>query len=313
MTITEQIRKKAIELGFSKIGFAKAEPLGQEGVRLHEWLNRGFHASMNWMEKNTDKRTDPGAIVPNARSVISLAVNYYTSLQHSPNPKTGKISRYAWGDDYHIHVTKRIHLLFESIKQIDPEADGRYYVDTGPVMEKVWAQRAGIGWQGKHTNLITKEFGSWVFLGEIITTLPLEYDAPMEDFCGSCTACIEACPTHAIDEPYVLDSNKCISYLTIEHRGNIDDTLGKDFNNWLYGCDICQDVCPWNKFQQTTDQPEYFPREFNKAPSIEEITEITQEEFSHRFKNSPIKRTKRDGLKRNAEVISNNVAKTKIQ
>lgn len=300
MDLTQKIRSKALELGIHKIGIAKAEALTGEGAHLRDWLHRGHHASMQWMEKNTEKRTDPRLIVPNAKSVISLAVNYYTPIPHQPNGNEGKISRYAWGDDYHIHVTKRIQTLFECIKQWEPGSEGRYYVDTGPVMEKAWAARAGIGWQGKHTNLITKEYGSWVFLGVIITTLELENDPPMEDFCGTCTACIDACPTDAISEPYVVDSNRCISYLTIEHRGAIAESLGKNFEQWIYGCDICQDVCPWNRFQQDTEHPEFTPREKNIDPPLDELTGITQEEFSARFRNSPIKRTKREGIIRNA-------------
>ncbi|MDD8017462.1 MAG: tRNA epoxyqueuosine(34) reductase QueG, partial [Bacteroidota bacterium] len=239
--------------------------------------------------------------------VISVAINYYSPVEHSQNPNKGKISRYAWGDDYHIHVTKRIQMLFDCIKQLAPESNGRYYVDTGPMMDKVWAARAGIGWQGKHSNLITKEYGSWVFLGEIITTLKLDYDSPIEDFCGSCTACIDACPTDAIREPYVVDSTRCISYLTIEHRGEIDQQFHDRFENWIYGCDICQDVCPWNKFQQATEHKEFFPREKNISPDLDELKNISQEEFSKRFKDSPIKRTKREGIIRNAKTVKEHV------
>lgn len=304
MTLTEQIKSKAIETGFHKVGIAKAEKLTVEAEHLKEWLNRGNHASMQWMEKNVEKRIDPKEIVPNAQSVISVALNYYTPTKHEPNVAEGKISRYAWGDDYHIHVTKRIQTLFDCIKQLAPESDGRYYVDTGPVMDKVWAARAGIGWQGKHTNLITKEYGSWVFLGEIITTLKLDYDSPIEDFCGTCTACIDACPTDALNDPYVVDSNKCISYLTIEHRGEIAESLGEKFDQWIYGCDICQDVCPWNKFQLETEHKEFVSREWNVNPNLESLKTISQKEFSKRFKNSPIKRTKREGIIRNATVVT---------
>lgn len=306
MNLTEHIKRKALDLGFSKVGIARADVLAGEGAHLTEWLNRGYHASMHWMGKNVEKRIDPSLVVPGAKSVISVALNYYTPQQHSEDPQAGKISRYAWGDDYHIHVTKRIQSLFECIIQLAPESVGRYYVDTGPVMDKVWAARAGIGWQGKHTNIITKEFGSWVFLGEIITTLQLDADEPMEDFCGSCTACIDACPTDAIREPYVVDSNACISYLTIEHRGEIAESLGKKFDHWVYGCDICQDVCPWNRFQQPTAHSEFFPREHNIAPLVEDLRKITQSKFSEKYKNSPIKRTKREGITRNADIVFHN-------
>jgi epoxyqueuosine reductase len=309
MTLTEEIKIKALELGFCKIGIAKAEMLNVEGQHLKEWLSLGYHASMQWMEKNFEKRVDPGNIVPNAQSVISVAINYYTPEEHSNKLGEGKISRYAWGDDYHILVTKRIEKLAECIKQIAPESENRYYVDTGPIMDKVWASRAGLGWQGKHTNLITKEYGSWVFLGEIITTEKLDYDSPIEDFCGSCTVCIDACPTDAIREPYIVDSNRCISYLTIEHRGEIAKELGKNFDHWIYGCDICQDVCPWNKFQQPTEHIEFKPRIENINPLLKELENISQEEFSKRFKKSPIKRTKREGIIRNASIVLGNTNK----
>jgi len=307
MTLTEQIKSKALELGFHKVGIAKAELLTPEGEQLQEWLRRGYHATMQWMNKSVEKRIDPREVVAGAQSVISVAVNYYTPIQHSSNLLEGKISRYAWGDDYHILVTKRIQMLFECIKQMAPDAQGRYYVDTGPVMDKVWAARAGIGWQGKHTNLITKEYGSWVFLGEIITTLTLEYDSPMEDYCGTCTACIDACPTEAIRKPYIVDSNRCLSYLTIEHRGEIEARFHDKFENWIYGCDICQDVCPWNRFQQPTEHKEFYPREWNVSVNPEELTTISQEEFSKRYKDSPIKRTKVDGLRRNATIVAKNI------
>jgi len=307
MTLTEEIKIKALELGFCKIGIAKAELLNVEGEHLKEWLRLGYQASMLWMEKNVEKRVDPRNIVPNAQSVISVAINYYSPEEHTNEPTVGKISRYAWGDDYHILVTKRIEKLAECIKQLAPRSDNRYYVDTGPMMDKVWASRAGIGWQGKHTNFITKEYGSWVFLGEIITTEILDYDSPIEDFCGSCTACIEACPTDAIREPYIVDSNRCISYLTIEHRGEIAKELGKNFDQWIYGCDICQDVCPWNKFQQPTEHNEFEPRIENINPLLKELENITQEEFSKRFKNSPIKRSKHEGIIRNASIVLDNI------
>jgi len=307
MTLTEEIKIKALELGFCKIGIAKAEILNVEGEHLKEWLRLGYQASMLWMEKNVEKRVDPRNIVPNAQSVISVAINYYSPEEHTNEPTIGKISRYAWGNDYHILVTKRIEKLAECIKQLAPRSDNRYYVDTGPMMDKVWASRAGIGWQGKHTNFITKEYGSWVFLGEIITTEILDYDSPIEDFCGSCTACIEACPTDAIREPYIVDSNRCISYLTIEHRGEIAKELGKNFDQWIYGCDICQDVCPWNKFQQPTEHNEFEPRIENINPLLKELENITQEEFSKRFKNSPIKRSKHEGIIRNASIVLDNI------
>ena len=302
-TLTRTIKTKARELGFSSSGVARAVSLETEGVRLEQWLSRGYHGTMEWMQKNFEKRVDPRQVLPNARSVVSLALNYYTPVQNSENAETGKISRYAWGDDYHIVMTSRIQKLVDCIKLERPEVSARFYVDTGPVLDKAWAVRAGVGWLGKHTNVITKEHGSWVFLGEIILDLELEYDEPIADFCGTCTACIDACPTDAIVGPYVLDSTKCISYLTIEHKGPIPDGLKPDFNGWVYGCDICQDVCPWNKFQQPTNEAAFFPRSENVEPRLEDLQSISAEEFTRRFKKSPIKRTKRDGIVRNAKAV----------
>ncbi|HEX9829966.1 MAG TPA: tRNA epoxyqueuosine(34) reductase QueG [Bacteroidota bacterium] len=302
-SLTQKIKLRAFELGFAKVGIARAEALTEEGKHLSEWLNRGYHGTMEWMEKNVEKRSDPRTIVPNAKSVVCVAMNYFTDTQHPVDPAVGRISRYAWGDDYHIVVTERLRQLFNDIRAFAPEVNGKLYVDTGPVMDKAWAVRAGIGWLGKHTNVITKEYGSWVFLGEIILDVVLEYDEPITDFCGSCTACIEACPTDAITEPYVLDSTKCISYLTIEHRGPILNELKPHLENWIYGCDICQDVCPWNKFQQPTEEQSFQPRKENIAPRLSELVEITQAEFSERFRKSPMKRTKRDGLVRNAGAV----------
>ncbi|HLP16134.1 MAG TPA: tRNA epoxyqueuosine(34) reductase QueG [Bacteroidota bacterium] len=306
MTNSEHIKRRALELGFVKAGIARADALDAERAHLREWLGRGYHASMRWMERRVDERTDPRLLVPGAKSVIVTADNYYAPIEHSQDADCGKVSRYAWGDDYHLHTTKRIESLFERIKQIAPESEGRYYVDTGPVMEKAWAVRAGLGWQGRHTNLITREYGSWVFLAVIITTLELEYDEQMEDLCGTCTACIDACPTVAITEPYMVDATKCISYQTIEHRGEIDPGLAEKFGQWVYGCDICQDVCPWNRFARETERKEFFPREANIAPNLDELGAITQEEFSRRFSKSPIKRTKVAGLVRNARIAKKN-------
>jgi epoxyqueuosine reductase len=304
MDAAQRIKTKALDLGFSKVGIAKAEPLGHEARHLREWLNWGYHGTMDWMARNVEKRSNPGNIVPGAKSIIVVALNYFVDVKHSDKNSVGKISRYAWGDDYHDIMTGRLKELWEWMRKEFPGTDGRYYVDTGPVMEKVWAQRAGIGWEGKHTNVINQEIGSWIFLGELITTLELEPDQPETDHCGTCTLCIEACPTNAIVEPYVVDSNLCLSYLTIEHRGEIADSLTEQFNGWIYGCDICQDVCPWNqKFAAETLEERFRPREWNVAPSLDEWKDMTQEEFSTMFKGSPIKRTKKEGLTRNVRIV----------
>jgi epoxyqueuosine reductase len=300
---THRLKMKAAELGFSAIGIARAEVLNEEENHLRQWFALGYHASMQWLERDPGKRIDVSNILPNAKSVVCAALNYYTPVQHSTNPAQGKISRYAWGDDYHTVLTARLEKLCDFIKTEIPGVNGKIYVDTGPVMEKAWAVRAGIGWLGKHTNIITRKFGSWVFLGEILIDAELEYDVPMADLCGTCTACLDACPTQAIVQPYILDANKCISYLTIEHRGELPKEIVPNFQNWIYGCDICQDVCPWNRFQNETDDPAFQPREENIAPKLTELAGLSQEEFSRRFRKSPLKRTKHSGLTRNVKAI----------
>ncbi len=302
-SLSENIRLRASELGFAKVGIAKAEALTEEGTRLREWLGRGYHGTMEWMARNLEKRVDPREIVPNAKSVICVAMNYYVDEKHSDDPSIGKISRYAWGDDYHIVVEDRLQQLFQFIKSESPALNGKVYVDTGPMMDKAWAVRAGVGWLGKHTNVITRDYGSWVFLGEIIVDAELDYDEPIADFCGTCTACIDACPTNAIVEPYLLDSTKCISYLTIEHKGDIADELKPNLEGWIYGCDVCQDVCPWNNFQQTSDEEAFRPRQENLASHLQELETLTEEEFRRRFKKSPMKRTKLSGLLRNVRAV----------
>jgi epoxyqueuosine reductase len=307
-----KIKAQAVSLGLTKVGIARAERLEPESGRLTGWLERGFQGTMAWMSRNADKRSDPRLILPGAKSVIVVALNYYTDVRHSDDERTAKISRYAWGDDYHEVLQSKLNRLLEFVKKEAPGCSGKVYVDTGPVMEKAWAQRAGIGWQGKHTNLITQEHGSWVFLGEIIVDIDLTPDEPATDHCGSCTLCLEACPTQALVEPYVLDSTRCISYLTIEHRGAIAERLGEKFDRWVYGCDICQDVCPWNiRFSQPTSLQEFFPREHNIAPRIRELTELTQEDFNSKYKKSPMRRTKLSGIVRNAKILFTTIFETK--
>jgi epoxyqueuosine reductase len=306
-SLSDRIKSKAIELGFCKVGITRAVALEQEGRLLQEWLSRGYHGTMGWMARNVEQRVDPKKVLPNAKSVVVVAMNYYTEARHSEDPDTGKISRYAWGDDYHEIMLPRLEKLLHSIKQEVPTVQGKVYVDTGPVMDKVWAGRAGIGWEGKHTNMISREVGSWIFLGEIILDISLEYDEPTADYCGTCTRCIDACPTDAIVEPYVLDSNLCISYLTIEHKGDIPDALSSQFENWIYGCDICQDVCPWNqKFSKPTSDRAFGPRDGNLSPNLHKLGEMSEEEFRREFRRSPIKRTKHPGLMRNVTAVLKN-------
>jgi epoxyqueuosine reductase len=303
MKITNQIvTEKAKQVGFDLVGFAKAEILDKESEHLHQWLNKNYQAGMDYMSKNFEKRNDVKKILPNAKTIISFGLNYYTPESYSDEESKGKISRYAWGKDYHLIIWAMLDELEEELIKIDPDFESISYVDTGPVMDKAWAVRAGIGWLGKHTNVINREMGSWFFIANIITNLEFDYSDQIPDFCGSCTACIDACPTNAIVEEYVVDANKCISYLTIENKKDISEELKGKFDNWLFGCDICQDVCPWNqKFSVETLLKDFHPQ--NKELNLDEVVELTEEEFKDRFKNSPIKRAKLNGLQRNANFL----------
>ena len=300
---SEKIKRKAFELGFNKVGIAKATHTKKEEMQLNQWLDDNKHAGMEWIEKRKSERGNIFSYFTEAKTVISVGMNYYVGKDQSNLESNFKFSNYAWGDDYHSVLKSKLYLLLEFIKKSDPEAKGLVCVDTAPVMEKVWAQRAGIGWQGKHTNLITTDYGSWLFLGEIIIDLDLEYDEPfIKDLCGSCTACIDACPTKALNE-YELDAGKCISYLTIEHRGEFLD--GNDnLDGWIYGCDICQEVCPWNISFSEINKEEYFePRAEIKNKTDQDWINIDQLDFSTTFKNSSAKRTKLSGLKRNIKNV----------
>jgi epoxyqueuosine reductase len=297
-------RAQTVE-GFDKVGIVRAGALEAEREHLQEWLARGFHGEMSWMEREPLRRTDPRLIFPQAKSVVVVALNYYTAHEHADDAATGKISRYSWGDDYHDVVGDKLKSLLAWIKEECVEAEGKACVDTSPMMDKAWGVRAGLGWIGKHTNLITPERGSWVFLGELLLNLELEYDTEIvEDHCGSCTLCLEACPTQAITEPYVVDSNKCISYATIELRAPvIPESVASNLQGWLYGCDICQDVCPWNRFEQPTTELRFEPREGNVNAKLSEILALTPESYAERFRRSAIKRAKLSGLQRNARAL----------
>jgi epoxyqueuosine reductase len=299
--LTAAIKRKATELGFVAVGIARAEALAPEGARLDEWLARGYHGEMQWMARTAEKRADPRLHLPSARSVVAVAMNYYTPHTHAGAAGTGKVSRYAWGDDYHDVVGERLRELLAWLRDVAPEVEAKIAVDSSPVMDKAWAARAGIGWIGKHTNLITRHVGSWVFLGELVVSLELDYDDAVPDLCGSCTACIDACPTAAIVEPYLVDSNRCISYLTIELR---DDEIPETTAGWLYGCDVCQDVCPWNRFERASGEPRFEPRPGLVEPPLAEIAGMSQEEFSAKFRRSAMKRTKLRGLVRNARKLA---------
>ncbi|MFZ5947550.1 MAG: tRNA epoxyqueuosine(34) reductase QueG [Stygiobacter sp.] len=292
----------AKELGFDLVGFSKAELLNDEIQNLKDWVEKKYHAKMDYMNKNFDKRFNVNSILPNARSVISLGLNYYYKEVHNEDKNFGKVSRYAWGKDYHLIMWKKLEFLENQLKSIEPNFESKSYVDTGPVMDKVWAVKSGLGWQGKHSNVISKEIGSWFFIANIITNYDFDYNDIVKDYCGTCTACIDACPTEAIVQPYVVDANKCISYLTIENKEEIDNQFKGKFENWIFGCDICQDVCPWNKkFSIQSNIEEFKP--INKELVLTEILEMDEFEFKKRFETSPIKRAKLKGLKRNAEFL----------
>ena len=304
MILAENIKQRALFEGFNKVGIVGAASLEDEGRRLKEWLARGHHGEMRWMARDVHKRVDPREIFPPARSVVVVALNYFTPHQHQQSPATGKVSRYAWGDDYHDVVKEKLVSLLAWIKEQEPSAEGKVCVDIQPVMDKAWAVRAGLGWLGKHSNVITQEHGSWVFIGELLLNLDLEHDRErVEDHCGTCTLCIDACPTAAITEPYVVDSNKCISYATIELRApELPEEM--DLAGWLYGCDICQDVCPWNRFEEATSEARFEPREGNVNVDLEEVLEFTPESYAARYRGSAMKRAKLSGLQRNARSLT---------
>ena len=303
--LTGMIRAWSHELGFVGVGIVPAIQLTAERSLLDEWLRRDFHAGMEWMARDPARRTDPSHLLPGAKSVIVVLENYFTPHAHSASVEEAKISRYAWGDDYHEVVGDKLNRLLEQIISHLPEVNGKICVDTSPMMDKAWAVRAGLGWIGKHTNLITREFGSWVFIGEIIVDVELDFDiAPEKDRCGTCTACIDACPTGAIAEPYVVDSNRCISYGTIEHRGtHLPEKIEKNLSGWIYGCDICQDVCPWNRFEKPTDEARFEPRKGETSIALDAVLDLEPQSFAERFKGSAAKRAKLEGWKRNAETL----------
>jgi len=305
VTFAENIKQRALFEGFNKVGIVGADSLADEGRRLKEWLARGHHGEMRWMARDVHKRIDPHEIFPQARSVVVVALNYFTPHRHQQSPDTGKVSRYAWGDDYHDVVKEKLLSLLAWIKEQEPRAEGKVCVDIQPTMDKAWAVRAGLGWLGKHSNVITPEYGSWVFIGELLLNLDLDHDTErIEDHCGTCTLCIDACPTAAITEPYVVDSNKCISYATIELRApELPEEM--DLAGWLYGCDVCQDVCPWNRFEQETSETRFAPREGNVDVELSEIMELTPERYAARYRGSAMKRAKLAGLQRNALSLVN--------
>jgi epoxyqueuosine reductase len=299
------IKRRAHELGFLACGIARAEFLEEEAPRLEQWLREQRHGEMGYMERHFDLRLDPRKLVPGARSVVSLAFNYFTPPRQQ-DPSAPKLSTYAYGRDYHKVVRKRLKPLMVFMKQTFGDIAMRAFVDSGPVMEKAWAQRTGLGWIGKHTNVLRRDSGSFFFLCEIITDLELEPDPPATDHCGTCRRCIDACPTDAIIKPYVVDGSKCISYFTIELKGAIPEAMGGKFDNWAFGCDICQQVCPWNRFSKAHREPEFEPRAEVMGLSKEDWHGMTEVMFDRLFEGSAVKRTQYSGLKRNLRALSRN-------
>jgi epoxyqueuosine reductase len=298
-THTQLLRAEALRLGFSFVGVAKAQPLDEEARRLEAWLNKGFHGNMQYIANHFDLRTDPTKLVPGAKSVVVLMHNYFPKEQPA-DPAAPKLARYAYGEDYHFVLKKKLKSLLQFMRDNIGEVNGRCFTDSAPVLERDWAKRAGLGWTGKNTLLLRPGAGSYFFLAELILDLDLEPDAPMRDHCGTCRRCIEACPTNAISpEGYLLDASKCISYLTIELREAIPDAFRGKMENWFFGCDICQEVCPWNRFSQPHNEPAFDPAEGLMEMTKRDWLEITEAVFQQLFKKSAVKRTKFEGLRRN--------------
>ncbi|NDJ19160.1 tRNA epoxyqueuosine(34) reductase QueG [Myxacorys almedinensis] len=305
---THQIKQKALELGFHKVGIVRVEDFDDDlaaSVALRSWLDQGYQADMAWMAN--PKREEIRRVMPEVRSLICVALNYYTSDSRPEGNEYAKISRYGWGRDYHRVLQKKLKALSAWLETQGEGIQARFYADTGPVQDKVWAQRAGIGWIAKNGNVITRDYGSWVFLGEVLTNLELVSESPQDrphtQHCGTCTRCIEACPTGAITQPFVVDANRCIAYHTIENRSEtLPAAIAPHLNNWVAGCDICQDVCPWNqRFAQDTDVADFQPYPWNVNPTLEELAEISDEEYEQRFPASALRRIKPAMLRRNAK------------
>ena len=302
---TQLIKSIASSLGFSFCGISKAEFLIDEAPQLEEWLKRGYHGTMGYMENHFDKRLDPTLLVPGAKSVVSLLYNYYPEKDLAKeNTNSLKIAKYAYGEDYHFVIKDKLKEFLQIINEKIGEVNGRAFVDSGPVMERTWAKKSGIGWIGKNSLLLNRSMGSFFFLAELIIDLDLVYDGPVRDYCGTCTACMDACPTDAIPQPYVIDGSKCISYFTIELKDEIPADVKGKFDNWIFGCDICQDVCPWNSFSKPHHEARFNPHQELLNINAQDWKEITSEVFQKVFKNSAVKRTKLEGLKRNIRFVS---------
>lgn len=298
---TQVVKQEAKRLGFDFCGVSKATFLEEEAPRLEKWLNNNMQGKMDYMANHFDKRLDPRLLVDGAKSVISLLFNYYPEQKQRTDAP--KISKYAYGDDYHIVIKNKLKEFINTLEEKIGKINGRVFTDSAPVLDKAWAKKSGLGWIGKNSNLINKEQGSFFFIAELIVDLELEYDGPIDDYCGTCTKCIDACPTDAIVAPYIVDGSKCISYLTIELKENIPSEFKGKMDNWAFGCDICQDVCPWNRFSKTHSEPLFKNTNGLLNYSADEWHEMTEEVFNSVFKNSAVKRTKFKGLKRNLEFI----------
>lgn len=298
---TQLIKAEAKRLGFLSCGISKAGFLEEEAPRLEKWLNQNMHGEMQYMENHFDKRLDPTKLVEGSKSVISLLLNYFPSEQQ--NPDSYKISKYAYGMDYHYVIKDKLKNLLHFIQEEIGEVHGRAFVDSAPVLDKAWAAKSGLGWIGKNSNLLTQQVGSFYFVAELIVDLELEYDAPVTDHCGTCTACIDACPTEAIVQPYVVDGSKCISYLTIELKNEIPSEFEGKLDDWMFGCDVCQDVCPWNRFSKSHREPLFDPNPELLSFTKKDWEEITEDVFKKVFQKSAVKRTKLSGLRRNIDFL----------
>ncbi len=301
---TNLIKSLASQLGFSFCGISKAEFLEEEAPRLEEWLKRGYQGKMSYLENHFDKRLDPRLLLPGAKSVISLMYNYYPDKDLAADKVDSyKIAKYAYGEDYHFVIKEKLKTFLELIQEEVGKVEGRAFVDSAPVHERAWAKKSGLGWIGKNSLLLNREMGSFFFLAELIIDLELEYDGPIKDYCGTCTACMDACPTDAIPAPYVVDGSKCISYFTIEFKEEIPTEVKGKFENWIFGCDICQDVCPWNRFAKPHHEKKFQPHPELEKMTVSDWREITEDVFDRLFQKSAVQRTKLNGLKRNIQFI----------
>ena len=298
---TFMIKTEAKRLGFLSCGVSKAEFLEEEAPRLEKWLKQNMHGEMQYMENHFDKRLDPTKLVEGSKSVISLLLNYFPSEEQ--NPDSYKISKYAYGMDYHFVIKDKLKSLLQFIQEEIGDVHGRAFVDSAPILDKAWAAKSGLGWIGKNSNLLTQQVGSFYFIAELIVDLELEYDTPVTDHCGTCTACIDACPTEAIVQPYVVDGSKCISYLTIELKNEIPSEFDGKLDEWMFGCDVCQDVCPWNRFSKPHSEPLFNPNPDLLSFTKKDWEEITEDVFKKIFKKSAVKRTKLSGLERNINFL----------